>query len=61
MTKNKEKVYNEFNIDVNYNVNLSVYISNEIKPSEFNTFDEFYEYVCKEWYKIFNKLYENKY
>jgi hypothetical protein len=59
MTKNKEKVYNEFNIDVNYNVNLPIYISNEIKPSEFNTFDGFYEFVCKEWYKIFNELYKD--
>ena len=58
MAKDKEKVYNEFNIDVNYNVNLPVYISNEIKPSDFNSFDDFYEYICKEWYQIFNNLYK---
>jgi len=57
MTKNKEKVYNEFNLDVNYNIDLPIYISNEIKPSDFNSFDEFYDYVCKEWYKIFNTIY----
>ena len=59
MTKNKEKVYNEFTFDVNYNVNLPIYISNEIKPSDFTTFEEFYKFVCEEWYKIFNDLYKD--
>lgn len=59
ITKNKEKVYNEFNMEVNYNVDLPIYISNEIKPSEFNSFEEFYEFICREWYKIFNDLYKD--
>lgn len=57
ITKNKEKVYNEFTIDVNFGVSLPVFISKEIYPSEFNTFDEFYNHICKTWYEIFNEVY----
>lgn len=58
ITKNKEKVYNEFNIDVNFNVKLSIHISDKIYPSEYNNFGEFYEHICKEWFEIFNKVYD---
>jgi hypothetical protein len=54
ITKNKEKVYNEFNLDVNFDITLPTYISNPIYPSEFKTFDEFFVYICNQWYDINN-------
>jgi len=57
ITKNKEKVYNEFTIDINFGVTLSVYISKEIYPSEFNSYEEFYNHICTQWFNIFNEVY----
>ena len=59
LTKNKEKVYNEITLDVGYDVKLPVYISKEINPADFNEYNDFYDYICNEWYNAFNMLYKN--
>jgi len=57
ITKNKEKVYNEFTFDVNFEVELPVYVSEEINPSDFNSSEDFYNHICKLWFDIFNVVY----
>lgn len=59
LTKNKEKVYNEFTLNVEWDVKLPVYISKEINPNNFNNYEEFYNHICDEWYKGFNVLYSS--
>lgn len=52
---NKEKVFNEKSVSFTKNVECNIQISFSIIPSEYNTFELFYEKVCNEW----NKLWEN--
>jgi 1-acyl-sn-glycerol-3-phosphate acyltransferase len=49
---NKEKVFNEKKMILTKNVKCNILFSSSIVPSEYNTFDLFYEKISDEWIKL---------
>jgi hypothetical protein len=57
MSKNKEHVLNEKQITVGIGQTIYTHLSEAIKPSDFETFDAFFEEICSKWYLLFQTLY----
>ena len=51
ITSNKDNVFNEKKIIVNFNKKIKTCFSCKINPSDYNTFDDFINKICEEWYK----------
>jgi 1-acyl-sn-glycerol-3-phosphate acyltransferase len=58
ITKNKENMLNEKKIFAQYGITLNISLSKAIYPENFNTFNDFYNEVCKVWYEQFNLTYK---
>lgn len=51
ITSNKEHVFNEKKIIINFNKKIKTCFSCKIYPNDFNNFDDFINKICKEWYR----------
>jgi hypothetical protein len=51
--KNKDKIFNEKKMYVNYNITCDIVASDTIHASSYNSFDEFYAAVCVKWEECF--------
>lgn len=61
ITKNKEKIFSLKTMTYAENVNCFTYMSNMIDPNNYNTFEEYRTFVCNEWERCWNIIYENEY
>jgi 1-acyl-sn-glycerol-3-phosphate acyltransferase len=61
ITKNKEKIFSLKMMTYSENVNCFTYMSNNINPNEYETFEEYRTFVCKEWERCWKLVYENEY
>jgi hypothetical protein len=57
ITNNKEKLLNEKTLTCKFGLTLTSYISQPIQPSDYKTFEEFYDAIAKEWYISWYKVY----
>jgi hypothetical protein len=61
ITKNKENVFSVKKFTHQDNVSLYTYISREIYPKDFNSFEKYRTNVCNEWEKNWNIVYQTEY
>jgi 1-acyl-sn-glycerol-3-phosphate acyltransferase len=57
ISKNKEIVFNEQTIKVGLGQTIYTCFSKPIHPSDYKTFEEFFETICQEWFEYHNLLY----
>ena len=60
ITRNKEMIFNIKNFIFNYGVKLYCFRSEPIDPNNFESFDEFSDYVKNIWEKSWNTVYGKK-
>ena len=61
ITKNKENVFSVKKLTYQDDVNLYTYFSKEIYPNDFSSFENYRTYICNEWEKNWNIVYQNEY
>jgi hypothetical protein len=52
ISSNKENVLNEKKLTINRNVTIKSGISKGIHPKDFNTFEDFLDKICLEWFDL---------
>jgi hypothetical protein len=55
ITSYKTKVINEVKYIINFKKNIYSKLSLPIYPSNFSTFEEFRDYICKKWFKYYQQ------
>ena len=51
ITSNKEDVFNEKKLCVNYNTKIKTCFSDPIHPKDFDSFELFVDKICVEWFE----------
>jgi hypothetical protein len=55
ISSNKEVVFNEKKMTINYGVNVKTHISKPIWPTDFSTETEFFDAIACQWYESWKK------
>ena len=59
ISTNKEKCFNEKTFEISFGQTIKTSIGKEIHPTNFNSFDEFFDAICIDWLLLWNKVYLN--
>ena len=51
LTNNKEYTLDEKNLLINFGVTATVFLSKPIYPEDYNSFDDFFDEICKQWFE----------
>ena len=57
ISSNKEKVFSAKSFSAETNVKINSFLSKEIHPKDFDTFEEFINEICLQWLKLWNLAY----
>jgi len=51
LTNNKEYILDEKKLLINFGVTATVFLSKPIYPEDYNSFDDFFDEICKQWFE----------